>query len=365
MSVRAKKLFHLMTLKGNSLFWKPQSHLLIAGDENNWVLSLEALAIKSIAEKIGIHGIVTPYYSWVKNQSMFITSKYFLCQSHWLKWKNRIALPYYHGIPGTGSKEFDKCYESLRKHHKLIDRIQITHDEIRDLLLTTGIEPRKIYKIYIGIDLHKFPRLTSSTRAVAREQIGIPQQAFVIGSFQKDGVGWGDGLEPKLIKGPDLFLETMRSLADKIPELYVLLSGPARGFVMKGLERLGIPYQHAYLEKYTEISRMYHACNAYLVASRQEGGPKAILEAMATGVPIVSTRVGQAQELIIDGKNGFLAAVGDTDRLAENLVLLFENTDLVTHVTDRARTTAELNSYDMQLPQWNSFFSDFVGKNTH
>ena len=46
------------------------------------------------------------------------------------------------------------------------------------------------------------------------------------------GVGWGDGLEPKLIKGPDVLLQTVALLRQRIPELFVLLSGPARGYVL-------------------------------------------------------------------------------------------------------------------------------------
>ena len=65
--------------------------------------------------------------------------------------------------------------------------------------------------------------------------------------------------------------------------------------------------------------RLYSALDAYVVPSRQEGGPKSVLEAMASGVPIVSTRVGQATELIRDGENGRLVEVEDAEALAEAL----------------------------------------------
>ncbi len=50
-----------------------------------------------------------------------------------------------------------------------------------------------------------------------------------------------------------------------------------------------------------------------MIASRQEGGPKAALEAMATGVPLVTTRVGQAADLVEDGANGWMVEVEDVE----------------------------------------------------
>ena len=69
-----------------------------------------------------------------------------------------------------------------------------------------------------------------------------------------------------------------------------------------------------------ELGRAYHALDVYLVPSRQEGGPKAVLESMATGVPLVTTRVGQAQELVEDGRNGLLVGVDDSEALAASAV---------------------------------------------
>ncbi len=117
----------------------------------------------------------------------------------------------------------------------------------------------------------------------------------MIGSFQKDGVGWGEGLEPKLIKGPDLFVETLAKLKHLHP--LVLLTGPARGYVKRGLDQLGIDYKHFYLKTIAELPEMYQALDLYLITSRLEGGPKALLEAWASGIPVVSTQVGMVPDV--------------------------------------------------------------------
>ena len=90
--------------------------------------------------------------------------------------------------------------------------------------------------------LHARARPQSGPRPV-RSSVSR-RSAFVVGSFQKDGVGWEEGLEPKLIKGPDVLLAAVERLRQRVPELWLLLTAPARGYVKEGLERIGVPYRH-------------------------------------------------------------------------------------------------------------------------
>lgn len=69
-------------------------------------------------------------------------------------------------------------------------------------------------------------------------------------------------MEPKMIKGPDIFLKTIASLKSSIPELFILLTGPARGYVRNGLEKMGVPYVHHFLNDYTDIGRYFNALDA-------------------------------------------------------------------------------------------------------
>src|SRR5205807_375471 len=165
----------------------------------------------------------------------------------------------------------DVAYATLRAHHDELDRVQVTHAEMHELVLSTGIDRAKVFRISIAVDGRLFTPQTPATRAEARIALGLPAAAFVVGSFQKDGVGWEEGTEPKLIKGPDVLLDGMRLLRERRPELHLLLSGPARGYVRAGLERLGIPYVHRRIERYEEIGELYAALDAYVVPSRQEG----------------------------------------------------------------------------------------------
>ena len=291
------------------------SRLYLHADHPSWVLAEEMRELNHIAETLGIRTkqILNPQA--VHGQSIFYASQFVLERLDLIKCSNRIALAYFHGKPIPEEPGFQRCLDSLTKNHHHISRVQVSNSAFRDFVLATGIDPTKVFLIPIGINPTIFKEQTKDSKRAVRERLGIPDNAKVIGSFQKDGVGWGDGMKPKLIKGPDTFLKVIQELRKQVPELHVMLTGPARGYIKAGLEEMKVSYTHKYVENYREIGDMFQALDLYIVASREEGGPKAILESMISGVPIVSTRVGQAIDLIQHGVNGWLADVEDEQSL--------------------------------------------------
>ena len=82
---------------------------------------------------------------------------------------------------------------------------------------------------------------------------------------------------------------------------------------------LGIAHQVRYLGELSlpELVRQYQDAEAVVLSSRQEGFGMALVEAMACGTPVVSTRCGGPEEIVRDGITGFLTPVGDAGALAE------------------------------------------------
>jgi glycosyltransferase involved in cell wall biosynthesis len=228
------------------------------------------------------------------------------------------------------------------------------------LVLSSGINPEKVVRIPIGIDCETFRPSNEASRHAARAKLDLPQDAIVIGSFQKDGVGWEDGLEPKLIKGPDIFLETIEEIRKQVPNLWVLLSGPSRGFVKQGLEKLGIHYRHRYEGKYSDIASLYDAIDLYLITSREEGGPKACLESMAKGVPLVTTEVGQCADLVKAGVNAMMVPIGDVQALTRESLGILSNPELGRSLAKAGIATAQENDYVAQRPLWKNYFKALV-----
>src|SRR5260221_5321957 len=74
-----------------------------------------------------------------------------------------------------------------------------------------------------------------------RAEWNIPSNVFLVGSFQRDTEG-SDLRSPKLVNGPDIFLECVSLLRERLPNLYVILAGPRRFWLRRKLEQRGIPY---------------------------------------------------------------------------------------------------------------------------
>jgi glycosyltransferase involved in cell wall biosynthesis len=257
---------------------------------------------------------------------------------------NAVAFTWFHGDP-----EIDDAsdgYAALLSGAADAADLVVTSSTLgAGVLKRYGVPDRKVRTIPLGVDTQHFKPSSRAEREATRESLEIPSDALCIGSFQKDGVGWGDGMQPKRVKGPDVFLETIGMLRDRFP-IHVLLTGPARGYLKDGLGKLGVPFSHVYLKDFTEIPAYYGALDLYLVTSRDEGGPKGVLESMATGTPLVTTRVGMAPDIVVSGENGFMTESEDVDFLTERAGQLLESAGLREQFASKGLQTSA--QYDWQ-----------------
>jgi len=131
----------------------------------------------------------------------------------------------------------------------------------------------------------------------AQKVLGLPAGKFIVGSFQRDTEGGSKN--PKLEKGPDLFCDQVEKMS-KEKDVHVLLGGWRREYVIDRLDDAEIDYTFIERAPIDQLAVMYNACDLYVVASRQEGGPQSILEASVMKVPIISTDVGIARMVLED-----------------------------------------------------------------
>ena len=327
-----------------------RGRLFVVGDRLGWSIDDDRTRLVATAHRLGYGVGPNALLRFRRRQAVFQHNHFNVLQPRWLDTSHRLGLSYFHGRPGTpGYPEFDRAYEALRAYAMRVDRVQVTHTEMHELVVGAGVPAERVFKIPIGIDLEHFP-------------LGAPRQTekFVIGSFVKDGVGMAEGLEPKLLKGPDTFVAVVARVRERVPNLSVHLTGPARGYVRRALDELGIPYRHVLATTRRELGRAYQDVDVCLVASRQEGGPKSVLEAMASGVPVVSTRVGQAAELIADGENGLLADVDDLEALAAAVQRVHDDSHLRDSLRAAGRSSAEAHAEERLDPLWVQLLEGFV-----
>jgi glycosyltransferase involved in cell wall biosynthesis len=156
-----------------------------------------------------------------------------------------------------------------------------------------------------GVDLGLTP--DPGVRERIRAALGVPDEACVVTSVAR--------LVPQ--KGLDLLLDAWaHGLADTDAWLWLVGEGAARASLQGQVARLGLGGRVVLLGQRQDISDVLAATDVFVLASRQETTPIALLEAMAAGRPCVATDVGDCRSMLDDGAAGRVVAPGDVVGLA-------------------------------------------------
>lgn len=309
-----------------NLFSNNRYNLSYIIESADWVIKFDGKYITGNLNKLNlIKSRTTTSYLGIRNQIIHFGSVSTLINKKGIKnieLSNKIVLTWFHIVPNDDRIKF------IPELSNVVNIVHTSCHLTKNELIKHGLNEDRIIVIPLGIDLNLFRPVTFEKKQRIKKDIGIPEGKIVIGSFQKDGVGWGEGLEPKLIKGPDIFVKIVEQLAKKYP-IYVLLVGPARGYIENELRKRNIPFKSiGYLKNFNDIAKYYHVLDLYLITSRIEGGPKQILEAWASGIPIVSTKVGMVPDIAKSNENVLLAEIEDINEITDKLQLLIENKNL-------------------------------------
>ena len=191
----------------------------------------------------------------------------------------------------NGIFEFIKTYGT--KWHAICEK---TLDFLKIMKVLDNIPVSiPIVKEYLWVNNDIFYEIEDKNyKKKLREKWGV--SGYIVGSFQKDTEGKTN--EPKLSKGPDIFVNIVEDMKKKNPDLLVILSGIRRTYIISELERRGIKYKYFEMIGLNELNELYNCLDLYLVSSRVEGGPRAIFEAGITKTPIISTDVGIASDIM-------------------------------------------------------------------
>jgi len=327
-----------------NFFQNRKYHLAYIVESADWSIKWDGKYItESLNKSALLKARATTTYLSLRSQivhfgslSTFLTNKGFK-KPHW---SNKVIVTCFHLIPNDSRLKF------IKEAERHVDFFHTSCNITKKNLIDFGVKPAKITVVPLGVDLFLFKPVSFEKKQKIKKQLGIPQDKIVIGSFQKDGVGWGEGLEPKLIKGPDIFIKVVGKLARNYP-VFILLVGPARGYVKNGLEKLRIPYKSiGYLKNLTEIAQYYHALDLYLITSRIEGGPKQILEAWASGIPVVSTKAGMVVDIATGEENILLSNIEDVNGLVNQLERIINSKSLKNKLIRKGLETVKNYSWE-------------------
>lgn len=268
-----------------------------------WYLNNTEVSVED-PKKADLVWIISPWL-WKKESRKILKSKTVICSIFHLE-----------------DKDFSNKYlKEFRRREKYVDYYHVISLKTKKDL--ENITDKKI--VYIPFWVNGNIWFDIEDKETLRDKYNIPKKSFVVGSFQRDTEG-SDLISPKLIKGPDRFIKIVDQMNSEIDNLTVLLTGKRRQYVIAELEKLKINYVYLEMVDFKTLNELYNSLDLYIVTSRIEGGPQAIVECGITRTPIISTDVGIASEILhknsIFDMDNYMNAKPDVDFAFKNSVKL-------------------------------------------
>ena len=242
---------------------------------DDWYKHNSEISTNSI-KKADIVWIISPWI-WKNVKTKFLRDKKFVCSIYHI--------------------DFDKFTEKDKEEFYVRDEFVDFYHVISNKTVSQlrRLTDKKIISIPFWVDQNIFYEIQN--KKDLRKKFNFNTDDYLIGSFQRDTEG-SDLVTPKLIKGPDIFLEIVTDLFTKNKNMKVVLAGKRRNYLIENLKKREIPFKYFEMVTSSDLNELYNILDLYLVTSRLEGGPQAILECGISKTPILSTDVGVAPEIL-------------------------------------------------------------------
>lgn len=185
----------------------------------------------------------------------------------------------------------------------------------------------------MGIDLTAFYGTdVAHERKRIREELNIPENAWVMIYLAE--------LIPN--KNQKMLLDVLKKVCQVNNNTYLLLAGVDHynGEIQKYASEIGVEKNYRYLGWRSDKEALYSAADVCTATSIREGFGLNLVEAMAIGLPIVATNNRGHKTIVVDGVNGYLVDINDSDKMAKRVV------EIMTNNTLKTPTENELKQYD-------------------
>lgn len=289
-----------------------ESHLIPCNGQidRTVVASIRELAKKTGADVVHAHGYKADVYTYLALRRTKIP---FVSTCHnWLK--DGLLVSCY----GVADRFVLRSYAAV---------IAVS-DEVKARLLKAGVHKSKVHQIRNGIDLRPFAKATPSLR------IDLPSANALV-------VGWIGRLSHE--KGADIFLQAAALVLAECPgtRFIVVGDGPDLAMLNALTQKLNIEKSVSFVGRRTDMPDVYASLDVMVSSSRQEGLPMAILEGMASGLPLVATAVGDVPTVVLDGQTGIIVPSENVELLAAKIVKLLQDPQIRSRYSEAARKLIE------------------------
>ncbi len=209
------------------------------------------------------------------------------------------------------------------------DRIIVLGDGQREELASYGVAPlSKLEPIRLGLELGQFLH-AENARGQFRRELGVEPSTPLIGIVAR----------LVAIKAHDVFFQAAREVLPATPtaKFVVIGDGERRQELGELVRQLGIAESVLFVGWRRDMLNVYADLDIVALASLNEGSPVALIEAMASARPVVSTAVGGVPEVVVDGVTGLTVPPSNPHALAQAMLQLLRDGDLAAQLAAAGR----------------------------
>ena len=261
--------------------------------------------------------------------------------------KLRTGASVYRSRFGTGLK--GRLFRGLLGLH---DRVVVVNHEVEEFLHSMGLPPSRVVRIPNAIDGKAFQRASHRSRLEARSRLGLPEDRRIVlyvGRLMH-------------VKGVDILLRAWALLPRDLRQgalLVIVGDGPERRRLERLADKRAIHHEVRFTGSRTDAADYYQAADLFVLPSRTEGLSNALLEAMASELPVVATAAGGTPDVVDDGLSGILVPAESEKGLAGGLTSMLSDPSRWEGFGARGRARVmEHAGYDVVLERLQSLYSE-------
>ena len=264
------------------------------------------------------------------------------------------------GAPyGLAAMKLCKEYPTLLTAHTIVDldsrnRTRTIRGEIHD----------SIWKILEKKEIKRIPHFIAVSKNIEEE---LKKRGARNVNVIPNGISdkWfnipNKGIEGRIlfvgrvipIKAIEVLINAMKTMKEQLPIVHLHIVGPVSDKDYKRklddlIVKMALQNEVTFTgpKSGSELENEYSECSVFVLPSKSESNPIVLLEAMATGKPIIATNVGGIPEMLDDGKEGFLIEFGNIEKMAEKIKILVENKELRAEMGKSGKNRARNNTWN-------------------